>query len=419
MNAVEFEHVSKSYAVYESPADRLMELATFGVATRHGNFHALTDLTFSVARGEVFCIIGENGSGKSTALQLVARIFEPTSGEVRVNGRVSALLELGAGFNPEFTGRENVYMNGAILGLSKKELDQRFSSIEAFAEIGEFIEQPVRTYSSGMAVRLAFSVAIHVDPEILVVDEALAVGDAWFRQRCMRRINEMRDGGVTIIFVSHSVTDIHAIGDRALWLEHGRARAIGDATSVVAQYLAAVAGDEAAAETEAARPEARKDSIALVESIPNIDHRSGDGGAEILGIALLDEFGDPLRLMLPRSVILVRISARARRALPRPDIGVRMRNHLGLDFAATSAAREGHVPGPMRSGDAVTVDFQFEIPELYPGAFSFSPWIANAGEVCDAIDNAVTVQMARGEGPVYGYVQVPCRIEVRSETQLG
>ena len=423
MNAVEFEHVSKSYAVYESPADRLMELATFGVASRHRDFHALTDLTFSVGRGEVFCIIGENGSGKSTALQLVARIFEPSAGEVRVNGRVSALLELGSGFNPEFTGRENVYMNGAILGLSKKELDLRFSSIEAFAEIGEFIDQPVRTYSSGMAVRLAFSVAIHVDPEILVVDEALAVGDAWFRQRCMRRINEMRDRGVTIIFVSHSVTDIHAIGDRALWLEHGRVRAIGDAASVVAQYLAAVAGDaagdEVVAEPEAVRSEVKKNSIGPVESIPNIDHRSGDGGAEILGIALLDEFGDPLRLMIPRSVILVRISARARRDLARPDIGVRMRNHLGLDFAATSAAREGHMPGPMKAGDAVTVDFQFEIPELYPGAFSFSPWIENAGAVCDAIDNAITVQMARGEGPVYGYVQVPCRIEVKSENQLG
>jgi homopolymeric O-antigen transport system ATP-binding protein len=423
VNAVEFEHVSKNYAVYESPADRLMELATFGAASRHRDFHALTDLTFSVGRGEVFCIIGENGSGKSTALQLVARIFEPSAGEVRVNGRVSALLELGSGFNPEFTGRENVYMNGAILGLSKKELDQRYSSIEAFAEIGEFIDEPVRTYSSGMAVRLAFSVAIHVDPEILVVDEALAVGDAWFRQRCMRRINEMRDRGVTIIFVSHSVTDIHAIGDRALWLEHGRARAIGDASSVVAQYLAAVAGDvarvEMAAEPEAVRSEVRKDSKSLVEHIPNIDHRTGDGGAEILGIALLDEFGDPLRLMIPRSVILVRISARACRDLPRPDIGVRMRNHLGLDFAATSAAREGHMPGPMKAGDAVTVDFQFEIPELYPGAFSFSPWIENAGVVCDAIDNAITVQMARGDGPVYGYVQVPCRIEVKSENQLG
>jgi lipopolysaccharide transport system ATP-binding protein len=417
VNAVEFERVSKSYAIYENPAARLMELATFGVASRHRDFHALTDVTFSVGRGEVFCIIGENGSGKSTALQLIAGILTPGAGEVRVNGRVSALLELGSGFNPEFTGRENVYMNGAILGFSTKELDRRYDSIEAFAEIGDFIHEPVRTYSSGMAVRLAFSVAIHVDPEILVIDEALAVGDAWFRQRCMRRINEMRDGGVTIVFVSHSVSDIRAIGDRALWLDHGRARAIGEAGTVVAQYLAAVAGDEPAARETGS---GGRNGFALAETIPNVDHRSGDGGATILGIALLDEFGDPLHLMIPRSRILVRISVRTHRNLTAPDIGVRLRNHLGLDFAATSAGREGHPVGSMRAGEAVTVDFHLEIPELYPGAFSFSPWVANRvadsgiadGEICDAIDNAITVQMARGEGPVYGYVQVPCRIDV-------
>ena len=180
MNAVEFERVSKSYAVYDTPADRLLELATLGTASRHREFHALTDVTFSVARGEVFCIIGENGSGKSTSLQLIAGIFQATSGEVRVNGRVSALLELGSGFNPEFTGRENIYMSGAILGfLEEVSSDLRYRAIEEFAEIGDFIEEPVRTYSSGMAIRLAFAVAIHVDPEILVVGEALAVGDAW------------------------------------------------------------------------------------------------------------------------------------------------------------------------------------------------------------------------------------------------
>jgi lipopolysaccharide transport system ATP-binding protein len=427
VNAVEFERVSKSYAVYETPAGRLMELATFGAASRHRDFHALTDLTFSVGRGEVFCIIGENGSGKSTALQLIAGIFAPTAGEVRVRGRVSALLELGSGFNPEFTGRENVYMNGAILGLSKKELDQRYSSIEAFAEIGDFIHEPVRTYSSGMAVRLAFSVAIHVDPEILVVDEALAVGDAWFRQRCMRRINEMRDGGVTIVFVSHSVTDVRAIGDRALWLDHGRARAVGDAGTVVGQYLASVAGaDLNAGETPDAGTAnvavGQRGAFAAVHTIPNIDHRSGDGGAAILGVAVLDEFGDPLHLMIPRSRILVRISARAHRDLACPDIGVRLRNHLGLDFAATSAVREGHAPGAMKAGDTVTADFHFEIPELYPGSFSFSPWIGegfDGNTVCDAIDNAITVQMARGDGPVYGYVQVPCRIEVNHHPLSG
>jgi ABC-type polysaccharide/polyol phosphate transport system ATPase subunit len=413
VNAIEFERVSKSYAVYDSRAGRLTELATFGAARRHRDFHALTDLTFSVPRGEVFCIIGENGSGKSTALQLVAGIFAPTAGEVRVNGRVAALLELGAGFNPEFTGRENVYMNGAILGFSKKELDARYRSIEEFAGIGNFIDEPVRTYSSGMTVRLAFSVAIHADPEILVVDEALAVGDAWFRQQCMRRINELRDRGVTIVFVSHSTADVRAIGDRALWLEHGRARAIGDAAEVMDRYLASA--DETPAETNApASTAAPRSTFAPASHIPNIDHRSGDGGAEILGIALLDEFGDPLHLLIPGARILVRISARARRDLFRPDLGIRLRNHLGLDFAATSAVREGHAPGPMRAGEAISVDFHFEVPELYPGTFSFSPWIADGSAVCDSIENAITIPMARGDGPVYGYLRTPCHIEVHS-----
>jgi ABC-type polysaccharide/polyol phosphate transport system ATPase subunit len=413
VNAIEFERVSKSYAIYETRAGRLTELATLGAARRHRDFHALSDLTFSVARGEVFCIIGENGSGKSTALQLIAGIFAPSAGEVRVNGRVAALLELGSGFNPEFTGRENVYMNGAILGFSKKELDARYRSIEEFAGIGNFIDEPVRTYSSGMTVRLAFSVAIHTDPEILVVDEALAVGDAWFRQQCMRRINELRDRNVTIVFVSHSTADVRAIGDRALWLERGHMRAIGNATEVMDQYLAASSPkpEESAPAISAAAPRA---NFAPASQIPNIDHRSGDGGAEILGIALMDEFGDPLHLLIPGARILVRISARMKRDLARPDVGVRLRNHLGLDFAATSAAREGHPPGSMRAGEAVSVDFHFEVPELYPGTFSFSPWVADGGVSCDSIENAITIPMARGDGPVYGYLRTPCHIEVHS-----
>jgi lipopolysaccharide transport system ATP-binding protein len=413
VNAIEFERVSKSYAVYESRAGRLTELATFGAARRHRDFHALTDLTFSVARGEVFCIIGENGSGKSTALQLIAGIFAPTAGNVRVNGRIAALLELGSGFNPEFTGRENVYMNGAILGFSTKELDGRYRSIEEFAGIGKFIDEPVRTYSSGMTVRLAFSVAIHADPEILVVDEALAVGDARFGQKCMRRINELRDRGVTIVFVSHSTVDVRAIGDRALWLEHGRMRALGDAAEVMDQYLASADPKlvEESAPESSAIPRA---TFAPASHIPNIDHRSGDGGAEILGIALLDEFGDPLHLLIPGARILVRISARTKRDLFRPDLGIRLRNHLGLDFAATSAAREGHAPGPLRAGEAVSVDFHFEVPELYPGTFSFSPWVSEGDAVCDSVENAITIPMARGDGPVYGYLRTPCHIEVHS-----
>ncbi len=188
----------------------------------HQDFLALHDVSFEVERGETFCIVGENGSGKSTLLQIVAGILQPSAGAVEVSGRVSALLELGAGFNPEFTGRDNVYLNGSILGLTTRQIDGRYKDIETFAEIGEFINQPVKTYSSGMVVRLAFAVAINVDPEILLVDEALAVGDIYFRQRCMRKVHELRARGITILFVSHAVSDVKAIGDRALWLDHGR-----------------------------------------------------------------------------------------------------------------------------------------------------------------------------------------------------
>src|SRR5437868_938312 len=170
---------------------------------------------------------------------MVAGILQPSAGTVSVSGRVSALLELGAGFNPEFTGRDNVYLNGSILGLTSRQIDERYHEIESFAEIGDFINQPVKTYSSGMVVRLAFAVAINVDPEILLVDEALAVGDIYFRQRCMRKVHELRSRGITILFVSHAVADVKAIGDRVLWLEHGRAMGIGDTDIVLSAYLAA------------------------------------------------------------------------------------------------------------------------------------------------------------------------------------
>jgi lipopolysaccharide transport system ATP-binding protein len=413
VNAVEFDRVSKSYCIYESPGDRLKELAVFGRRSFHRDFRALNELSFSIRRGEVFCIIGENGSGKSTALQLIAGILRPTSGEVRVNGRVAALLELGAGFNPEFTGRENVYLNAAILGLSQREIDARYGDIEAFAEIGDFINHPVKTYSSGMIVRLAFAVAIHVDPEILLVDEALAVGDTYFRHRCMRKVHELRARGVTIVFVSHSVADVKAIGARALWLERGRMRALGDIDEVLPEYLAAMTETDTPPEISVTAQSSR-----VVNTIPNIDQRHGNRRAEILGIAVMNEYGEPLHLMTANSRILARISVRALAGIARPNVGFMLRNHLGLDFAGMSAAGEGHPLPSMNRGQTLTVDFSVDIPEIYPGAFSFSPWITDENEVvCDWIDNATTVQMARGEGPVYGYIQLPSRVELNSALQ--
>jgi lipopolysaccharide transport system ATP-binding protein len=432
VNAVEFQGVSKSYAIYDAPGDRLKELLTLNRLKRHQDFWALHEVSFEVKRGETFCIVGENGSGKSTLLQMVAGILYPTSGTVGVHGRVSALLELGAGFNPEFSGRDNVYLNGSILGLTTRQIDQRYKDIAAFAEIGDFINQPVKTYSSGMVVRLAFAVAINVDPEILLVDEALAVGDIYFRQRCMRKVHELRQRGITILFVSHAVSDVKAIGDRVLWLDHGRMIDCGEPDRVVSKYLAAMTEKDSTylLLKSAADPQPRRggpmQAPEIVETIPNIDHRFGDGRAQIIGIAVLDEQGRTQPILEPSTRILVRISVRATADVALPIVGFMLRNQLGMDFSGTNTAREGYELAPLQAGDVTTVDFYIDLPELYPASFSFSPAIADGTlmgyQMCDWIDNAITLQMGRSEAQIYGYLHLPCRVEVnariRTERQL-
>ena len=421
-----FRSVSKSYPIYDSPGDRLRELLLLNRRSFHRDFWALKEVSFEVERGSTFCLIGENGSGKSTLLQLVAGIFPPTSGTVEVNGRVSALLELGSGFNPEFSGRDNVFLNGTILGLSTKEIERRYQDIVDFAEIGEFIHQPVKTYSSGMIVRLAFAVAINVDPEILLVDEALAVGDVYFRQRCMRKVHELRSRQVTIVFVSHAMGDIRAIGDRVLWLNRGRMVELGPPEIVVSKYLSyMIEKDAAYLHLHAAehRPAGGAPVVApeVVETIPNIDFRHGNKTAEVIGIAVLDPKGAPVGLLEPGCQAVVRISVRANAEVPSPIVGFMLRNHLGVDFSGTNTAREGYDLPPMAPGDIFTVDFHLSIPELYPAHFSFSPAIANGTlhgyEICDWIDNAVTLQMASGDGEIYGYVRLPCRVQLNATLQ--
>lgn len=418
--AVAFRSVSKSYPIYQNPADRLKELLTFNRLQRHENHWALRDVSFEVGGGEVFCLIGENGSGKSTSLQLAAQIFGPSSGEVEVNGRVSALLELGAGFNPEFSGRDNVYLSGTVLGLTTAEISRRYEAIEQFAEIGDFINQPVKTYSSGMLVRLAFAVAINVEPEVLLVDEALAVGDYYFRQRCMRQVHQLRKRGVTILFVSHAMADVKALGTQCLWLEKGETVELGPPDRVVSKYLARMTAKDAAyldRRGSAAAPP-RDVSIApeIVEHIPNVDHRHGDGGAEIIGIAALDAAGRPLAMLEPSSELILRISVRAKRQIDAPNVGFMLRNHMGIDFAGSNTAREDVELPPMQPGDIATVDFHLDLPELYPGNFSFSPAIADGDDInyvmCDWIDNALALPMAHRGKQIHGYLHLPCRVEV-------
>jgi lipopolysaccharide transport system ATP-binding protein len=433
VNAVEFQGVSKSYSIYDAPGDRLKELLTFNRVCRHKDFWAVHDVSFEVARGETFCVVGENGSGKSTLLQMIAGILQPTSGTVNVNGRVSALLELGAGFNPEFSGRDNVYLNGSILGLSTRQIDERYDEIARFAEIGDFINQPVKTYSSGMVVRLAFAVAINVDPEILLVDEALSVGDIYFRQRCMRKVHELRARGITILFVSHAISDVKAIGDRVLWLDHGRVVECGEPGKVIAKFVAAMTDKDSTYLLEKSSTHPVRERRAapvrapeVVETIPNIDHRHGDGRAAVIGIAVLDEYGSRLAMLEPAARILVRISVRAKEPVALPIVGFMLRNQLGMDFSGTNTARAGYELAPMEPGDVITVDFYVDLPELYPASFSFSPAIADGTlteyTMCDWIDNAYALEMSKSENPIYGFMHLNCRVEVnarlKAEPQL-
>jgi lipopolysaccharide transport system ATP-binding protein len=242
--AIRVQNLSKCYQIYDNPRDRLKQFVLpnlrrmLGKTPAHyfSEFWALKDVSFEVKKGETVGIIGRNGSGKSTLLQIICGTLNPTSGSIQTHGRIAALLELGSGFNPEFTGRENVYLNAAVLGLSEKEVDGRFDNIAAFADIGQFMDQPVKTYSSGMAVRLAFSVAINVDPEILVVDEALSVGDELFQRKCFSRIETIRANGATILFVSHAGGTVVELCDRAVLIDAGEKLAVGVPKKIVGRY---------------------------------------------------------------------------------------------------------------------------------------------------------------------------------------
>jgi lipopolysaccharide transport system ATP-binding protein len=241
--AISVRNLTKTYRIFGHPGDRIKQAATFGIKRYYKEFTALRDVSFDIKKGETVGIIGRNGSGKSTLLQLICGILKPTSGSVHVNGRVSALLELGAGFNPEFTGRENVYFQGALMGFTKSEMDSRFDDIAAFADIGEFIDQPVRTYSSGMFVRLAFAVAVNVEPDILLIDEALAVGDTSFQKKCMTYFRRFRDSGRSMLFVSHDINLINSICTIGIELEPERGCRCGFASEVSAAYLRSLYAD--------------------------------------------------------------------------------------------------------------------------------------------------------------------------------
>ena len=418
MDAVIVENGSKNYRIYAKPADRLKELI-FRSRKFHTDFWALRNVSFSVPKGTTFGVIGENGSGKSTLLQMIAGTLQPTEGRISLDGRVAALLELGSGFNPEFTGRENVILNAAIMGLTEEETVRRLPEIERFAEIGDFIDQPVKTYSSGMYVRLAFAVAIHVDPEILLVDEALSVGDVYFQQRCMRRIRQMKQDGKTILFVSHDVTAVKNLCDSAIWLEHGELKAIGEPDSVVGKYLAAMTlrRDPYANDgTRRSTTMVTNGDGLVVQTLPNVDHRWGNRHAEIIGIQILDGRGMPCESVEHGAPIVVRVSAAFHEDIAQPIVGIMMRNRLGEDICGINTSAEAVELPPARAGQRFTVDFHLKLPLLVPGNYHVSPAVAQGTHedfvVCDLVENAIRLVVQK-KTIVYGYMKFDSRVELK------
>jgi homopolymeric O-antigen transport system ATP-binding protein len=363
--ALRVENVSKQYRIYARPGDRLKETLTRGRLKRHREFWALRDVSFEVEAGTTTGIIGPNGCGKSTLLQIIAGTLEPTAGSVWREGRVAALLELGAGFDPEGTGVENVYMNAALMGLSRRETERLFPEIERFAEIGQFIHQPVKTYSSGMFVRLAFAVASNVEPDILVIDEALAVGDAVFQHRCLRRIKEIQERGATVLFVSHDAAAVRALCSRAILMSAGRVLSDGVPLEVLNHYQKTVMEREQAYEeaVDAAGDGAEAEvGRELQEGFapPRYTYRHGDGSAEIVSAELLDASRRPVGVVETGSPVLVRVRARFHREVDDAVFGFLVNDSRGVHAYGTNTKEQQIDLGLLRRGQVVEAVFAFD-----------------------------------------------------------
>ena len=410
--AIRVRHLSKSYQIYERPGDRLKQFVWRGRRQFYRDFWALHDVTFDVPHGSTVGIVGRNGSGKSTLLQLICGTLTPTSGSVELNGRIAALLELGAGFNPEFTGRENIFLYGAVLGLTEAEIRARVGRIMEFADIGDFIEMPVKTYSSGMHVRLAFSVAINVDPDILIVDEALAVGDARFQQRCMTKLRELQQRGVSILFVSHDAESVKRLCEHVIVLQDGAVVNQGDAPAMANWYLALTTVDydlerlrrmqEDAAARDAASnasppgaaplslPSEPPASELQARSVEFTYFRHGDGSCRITDSYIADGHSHRTEVVTLGGSASIVVEVEFLSAQLRHLVGVVIRDRLGTTVIGINTWQERVELPEAQAGDRYRYIFTMPI-DLRPGYYSVSPAVAYHQDVqqwMDSIENA-------------------------------
>lgn len=405
------ERLGKAYRRYQRPGDRLKEA---WLRKRYGrDFWALRDVDVEVRRGETLGIIGRNGAGKSTLLQLICGILQPTQGTVELRGRVAAMLELGAGFDPDFTGRENVELSAAVMGLSRSDISARFPAIEAFAGIGEFIDRPVRHYSSGMFARLAFAVCAHVDADIMIVDEILAVGDAAFRQKCMRFLHQFRAQG-TLLFVSHDEGAVLTLCQRALWLDGGLQRELGPSREVCARYLASMAEAEMPGtkfhrndDRPFSPPQERPPAADQPDRARGFDFDpeepwEGQGGAAIEQVVMSNREGVRLDWASGGQDVQLRIACRADRPLRQPVVGFVLRNRFGIHlFGDDTHETYSQVPDPLPAGERFVATFCFQLPLLPAADYSIETFLLEAGpdgyEPLDRLIDAHFLQIMFGE----------------------
>jgi lipopolysaccharide transport system ATP-binding protein len=401
--ALRVEGVSKVYRIYNRPNDRLKEMLTRGRWKRHREFWALKDIGFEIDAGTTTGIIGPNGSGKSTLLQIITGTLEPTHGNVTHEGRIAALLELGAGFNSEFTGMENVFMNAALMGFSRSETEVLLPEIERFAEIGPFIHQTVKTYSSGMYVRLAFAIAASVEPDILIIDEALAVGDAVFQHRCLRRIKELQEHGKTVLFVSHDAAAVRALCTRAILLNGGRVIADGKPPDVLNRYQKIIMEREEAYDAETSASVSSAVPVLPDESLAPLSYtyRHGDGSAEIVGAELIDAAHRRVEICETGEALKARVIARFHQDVDEPVIGFLIRNRHGIHAYGTNTKEQQIEFGSVRRGEGLEVSFAFSCwlgIDQYSISFAIH---SRDGQAYDWLDGALffnVTSMTRTEG---------------------
>jgi ABC-type polysaccharide/polyol phosphate transport system ATPase subunit len=399
--------VSKTYRIWAHPSGRAKAVLyrALGLhrqaAAGYREFHAVQPLSFEIRRGEAVGIIGRNGSGKSTLLQLIAGILQSSTGTLTTHGRISALLELGSGFNPEFTGRENVYLNGSILGLGAREMDARIAQIIAFADIGEFIDEPVKTYSSGMMMRLAFAVAVSVQPDILIVDEALSVGDVFFTQKCFERIREILAAGATLIFVSHDTAAVQNLCTRGLLLHQGKLLHDGTPEECVTRYFALGASRASTAPvvagTHPAVEAAQRQEVLAHDLLPMAKSRHGDRHLEFAAAAFINDRGthDPEVALGARGTL--RLLVRATQAVAHPALGLQLFDRMAnLIFSAGTPQLHFALP-PLAAGEEILVDFRLGF-DVQPGEYTLGLDAGALGP--DGPNHGVFHDRITGLGPI-------------------